>query len=56
VGNDWTADVVPGLQRFYMLPRLAGGAYADAVSVSAVDRSGNESAPVIMALPQAAPR
>jgi uncharacterized lipoprotein YddW (UPF0748 family) len=56
VGNDWTADVVPGLQRFYTLPRLAGGAYADAVSISAVDRSGNESAPVTMALTPSAPR
>lgn len=56
VGNDWTADVVPGLQRFYTLPRLAGGVYADAVSISAVDRSGNESAPVIMALTPAVPR
>ena len=50
VGNDWTTDVVPGLQRFYMIPRLAGGAYADVVSISAVDRSGNESTPVVMAL------
>jgi hypothetical protein len=56
VGNDWTADVVPGLQRFYTLPRLAGGAYADAVSVSAVDRSGNESAPVVLALTPTVPR
>jgi hypothetical protein len=56
VGSDWTTDVVPGLQRFYALPQLAGGAYADAVSVSAVDRSGNESAPVIMALTPAVPR
>jgi hypothetical protein len=56
VGNDWTTDVVPGLQRFYPLPRLAGGAFADAVSVSAVDRSGNESTPVIMALTPAIPR
>ena len=50
VGNDWTTDVVPGLQRFYMIPRLAGNAYADVVSISAVDRSGNESTPVVMAL------
>jgi hypothetical protein len=50
VGNDWTTDVVPGLQRFYMIPRLAGSAYADVVSISAVDRSGNESTPVVMAL------
>ncbi|HEV7595393.1 MAG TPA: family 10 glycosylhydrolase [Gemmatimonadaceae bacterium] len=56
VGNDWTTDVVPGLQRFYPLPRPAGGGYADAVSVSAVDRSGNESAPVIIALTPAVPR
>jgi len=50
VGDDWTTDVIPGLQRFYMIPLLAGGVYADAVSVSAVDRSGNESIPVVMAL------
>jgi hypothetical protein len=56
VGNDWTTDVVPGLQRFYVLPRLAGGLYADAVSVSAVDRSGNESAPVVIGLTTLAPR
>jgi uncharacterized lipoprotein YddW (UPF0748 family) len=51
IGNDWTIDVVPGLQRFYMIPLLTGGGYADAVSVSAVDRSGNESVPVVTALP-----
>ncbi|MDQ6770804.1 MAG: hypothetical protein M3Z54_12550, partial [Gemmatimonadota bacterium] len=45
----WTA-------RFYTLPRLAGGVYADAVSVSAVDRSGNESMPVFVALTPAALR
>ncbi|HEX3534696.1 MAG TPA: family 10 glycosylhydrolase [Gemmatimonadaceae bacterium] len=56
VGGDWTTEVVPGLQRFYTLPRLAGGAYADAVSVSAVDRCGNESAPVITALTPAVSR
>jgi uncharacterized lipoprotein YddW (UPF0748 family) len=50
VGTDWTTDVVPGMERFYAVPRLAGGAYADAVSVSAVDRTGNESAPVVMSL------
>nr|MDQ6871775.1 hypothetical protein [Gemmatimonadota bacterium] len=56
VGSDWTTDVVPGMQRFYLLPRLADGAYADAVSVSAVDRNGNESAPVVMGLTPTAPR
>jgi uncharacterized lipoprotein YddW (UPF0748 family) len=50
VGSDWTTDVVPGTQRFFAIPRVAGGAYADAVSVSAVDRTGNESAPVVMSL------
>jgi uncharacterized lipoprotein YddW (UPF0748 family) len=50
VGTDWITDVVPGMQRFYSIPRLAGSAYADAVSVSAVDRTGNESAPVVMPL------
>jgi uncharacterized lipoprotein YddW (UPF0748 family) len=50
VGSDWTTDVVPGTQRFFAIPRVPGGAYADAVSVSAVDRTGNESAPVVMSL------
>jgi len=50
VGADWTTDVVPGLQRFLMIPRPVIGA-ADEIAVSAVDRNGNESAPVLMALP-----
>lgn len=49
-GNDWSTEVVPGLQRFYMLPRYAGGSEPDAVSVSAVDRNGNESTPVVVGL------
>jgi uncharacterized lipoprotein YddW (UPF0748 family) len=51
VGDEWTTDIVPGQQRFYMLPKLANGAYADAVSVSSVDRTGNESAAVLLDLP-----
>jgi uncharacterized lipoprotein YddW (UPF0748 family) len=49
-GSDWSSEVVPGLQRFFMLPRAPGGTEPDAVSVSAVDRSGNESAPVVVVL------
>lgn len=50
VGTDWTTEVLSGLQRFYMIPRIAGGVAADELVVSAVDRSGNESAPVVQAL------
>jgi len=49
-GNDWSTEVVPGLQRFLMIPRNAGGSDPDAVSISAVDRNGNESTPVVVAL------
>jgi uncharacterized lipoprotein YddW (UPF0748 family) len=50
VGTDWTTEVLPGLRRFYMIPKPAGGVSADEVVVSAVDRSGNESAPVLLSL------
>jgi len=50
VGTDWTTEVLPGLQRFFMIPRNAGSAEPDELVVSAVDRNGNESAPVMMAL------
>jgi uncharacterized lipoprotein YddW (UPF0748 family) len=50
VGDVWTTDVVPGLQRFYIIPRVAGGPSADEVAVSAVDRTGNASAPVLVSL------
>jgi len=49
VGTDWTTDVIPGLQRFLMIPRPVIGA-ADEVAISAVDRSGNESTPVLTSL------
>jgi hypothetical protein len=51
VGDNWTTDIVPGQQRFYVMPRLPGGAYADAVSVSSVDRTGNESTATLLDLP-----
>ncbi|MFL5465761.1 MAG: glycoside hydrolase family 10 protein, partial [Gemmatimonadaceae bacterium] len=50
VGADWTTDVLPGLQRFYMIPRPVGTVAADEIAVSAVDRNGNESAPALMGL------
>ncbi|HEX9129815.1 MAG TPA: family 10 glycosylhydrolase [Gemmatimonadaceae bacterium] len=52
-GNEWRTDIVPGLQRFYTLPRPAGSVAADELAVSAVDRNGNESAPVLLGLPAA---
>jgi hypothetical protein len=51
VGTDWTTAVVPGLQRFYILPRTVGSPSPDELAVSAVDRNGNESVPVLVALP-----
>jgi uncharacterized lipoprotein YddW (UPF0748 family) len=51
IGNDWSTEIVPGFQRFLMLPRYVGGSEPDAISVSAVDRNGNESVPVVLALP-----
>jgi uncharacterized lipoprotein YddW (UPF0748 family) len=50
VGDAWTTDVVPGLQRFYAIPRADSGAPANEVVVSAVDRTGNASAPVVVGL------
>jgi hypothetical protein len=49
-GNEWKTEIVPGLQRFYILPRPAGSVAADELAVSAVDRNGNESAPVLLSL------
>jgi uncharacterized lipoprotein YddW (UPF0748 family) len=51
VGTDWTTEIFPGFQRFLRIPRTAGSAPADEIAVSAVDRSGNESAPTLLALP-----
>ncbi len=53
-GTDWTTDVIPGLQRFLMIPRPVIGA-ADEVAVSAVDRNGNASAAVLVSLSSLAP-
>jgi uncharacterized lipoprotein YddW (UPF0748 family) len=50
VGDAWTTDVVPGTQRFYILPRTDNSVSADEVAVSAVDRTGNASAPVLVSL------
>jgi hypothetical protein len=49
-GNDWSTEVVPGLQRFFLISRQAGAIEPDAVSVTAVDRNGNESAAVMVTL------
>ncbi|HMG12310.1 MAG TPA: family 10 glycosylhydrolase [Gemmatimonadaceae bacterium] len=50
VGADWTTEILSGLQRFYTIPRIVGAIAADELVVSAVDRGGNESAPVMQAL------
>jgi len=44
-GTQWTTDIVPGLRRSYAFP--VASTSPDAVVVTAVDRTGNESAPVI---------
>jgi len=49
-GNEWRTEIVPGLQRFYILPRPAGSVAVDELAVSAVDRNGNESTPVLLGL------
>ena len=51
VGTDWSTAIVPGVQRFYTIPRPAGSFTPDELAVSAVDRNGNESAPVLLPLP-----
>jgi hypothetical protein len=48
-GTYWSTDVIPGLQRFLMIPHPVIGA-ADEVAISAVDRNGNESTPVLLSL------
>lgn len=47
MGNEWNTDIIPGMRRAYVIPRIVGMASADAVVVTAVDRNGNESAPVM---------
>jgi uncharacterized lipoprotein YddW (UPF0748 family) len=49
-GHDWSTEVVPGLQRFFLISRQVGAIEPDAVSISAVDRNGNESTPVVVSL------
>ena len=44
-GTQWTTDIVPGFHRSYAFP--VSSTSPDAVVVTAVDRTGNESAPLI---------
>jgi hypothetical protein len=53
VGDAWTTQVLPALQRSYAIPRFNGSAQGDAIAVSAVDRTGNESPVVLTRLPAA---
>jgi hypothetical protein len=48
--GQWTTDIVPGFTRTYTFPRSVGPNAIDAVVVTAVDRTANESAPVIVGL------
>jgi hypothetical protein len=50
VGTDWTTEIFPGTQRSYVVRPFAGGVVSDAISVTSVDRTGNESAAVIQRL------
>jgi len=49
-GTDWTTEIVPGFTTTYAFPRTIGPAPVDAAVVTAVDRTGNESAPVIVGI------
>ena len=51
VGSDWTIEIFPGSQRTYTLPRFGAGTSADAIAITAVDRTSNESVPVVLRLP-----
>ena len=46
--GQWTTDILPGFTRTYTFPRSVGPTAVDAVVVTAVDRTGNESAAVII--------
>ena len=48
--SDWTADIIPGFNSTYAFPRTLGATPVEAVVVTAVDRTGNESAPVIVGI------
>jgi hypothetical protein len=47
-GREWTTDIVPGFTAAYKFPLTISPNPVDAVVVTAVDRTGNESAPVIV--------
>ncbi len=47
-GSEWTTDIVPGFTAAYKFPLTISPNPVDAVVVTAVDRTGNESAPVIV--------
>jgi uncharacterized lipoprotein YddW (UPF0748 family) len=49
-GTEWTTDIIPGFHRAYGFPRTVGPTSIEAIVVTAVDRTGNESPPVIVGL------
>jgi hypothetical protein len=50
-GSDWTTDIVPAAGRSAVTTRFENGAYADAIAVSAVNRTGNESPATVIQIP-----
>jgi uncharacterized lipoprotein YddW (UPF0748 family) len=48
--DTWRADIYPGTQRFFMIPKPSGGSGAEEIAVSAIDRVGNASAVVLKSL------
>jgi uncharacterized lipoprotein YddW (UPF0748 family) len=46
LGNGWLAETIPASQARYSIARSPAGALPELVAVTAVDRNGNESAPV----------
>ncbi len=49
--SSWTTEIIPGFNATYAFPRTVGPSPIEAVVVTAVDRTGNESAPVIVGIP-----
>jgi hypothetical protein len=50
-GTDWTTDIIPAAERSVVITRFDNGGFADAVAVSAVDRTGNESPATVIPIP-----
>jgi uncharacterized lipoprotein YddW (UPF0748 family) len=49
-GTEWTTDIAPGFTAAYVFPLTIAPNPVDAVVVTAVDRTGNESPPVVVGI------